>query len=90
MRVNDFMGIPEISINKFCPRSGKPVQSDSITMYRGVRVGFCNPGCREDFASNIKERPDDRNYFNVLIKEHDLNAKPVNEALETLKPEPVT
>lgn len=42
------------AINKYGPRSGKPVQSDSLTRYRGVVVGFCNPGCRDDFAGNGK------------------------------------
>ncbi|QMV16313.1 hypothetical protein Vspart_03699 [Vibrio spartinae] len=59
-------------INKYCPRSGKPVSSDSLTDYRGHKVGFCNPGCRDDFAANIEDRPSDTSYFNVVIKEHDL------------------
>ena len=33
-------------------------------------VGFCNQGCRDDFAANVDERPDDRRYFDVLIKEN--------------------
>lgn len=60
------------SINKYCPRSGKPVESDSLTQYRSFTVGFCNTGCRDDFAENIKERPSDRQYFDTLIKEQDL------------------
>ncbi|MEM9090041.1 MAG: YHS domain-containing protein, partial [Cyanobacteria bacterium P01_F01_bin.53] len=40
------------AINKFCPRSGKPIENDSLTEYRGHIVGFCNPGCRDDFAQN--------------------------------------
>ncbi len=62
------------SINQYCPRSGKPVQSDSLTQYRGVTVGFCNRGCRDDFAANIEQRPSDRQYFDVLIKEQDIAA----------------
>jgi hypothetical protein len=62
----------KMAINKYCPRSGKPVEADSLTNYKGLIVGFCNPGCRDDFASNIKERPKDLNYFDVLIKELDL------------------
>ncbi len=62
----------KIAINKYCPRSGKPVKSDSLTNYKGLIVGFCNPGCRDDFANNIKDRPTDLNYFDVLIKELDL------------------
>lgn len=36
-------------LNSACPWSGKPVASDSLTEYRGHRVGFCNPGCRDKF-----------------------------------------
>lgn len=60
------------AINKYCPRSGKPIQSDSLTQYCGLTVGFCNPGCRDDFAAHRAERPGDRQYFDTLIKEQDL------------------
>jgi len=40
-------------INKTCPWSGKPVQADSLTEYNGRVVGFCNPGCRDQFESAI-------------------------------------
>lgn len=60
----------EKAINKFCPRSGKPVSSDSLTIYRGFTVGFCNFGCRDDFAKNIDKNPKDSNYFDVVIKEN--------------------
>ena len=60
------------AINQYCPRSGKPVEDDSLTDYKGLTVGFCNPGCRDDFAGNVEERPDDRRYFDTLIKENDL------------------
>jgi hypothetical protein len=36
-------------INAACPWSGKPVAADSLTLYRGSVVGFCNPGCRDKF-----------------------------------------
>ena len=36
-------------INRVCPWSGDPVQADSLTLYRGKVVGFCNPGCRDKF-----------------------------------------
>ncbi len=51
-------------INDRCPWSGEPVSPDSLTLYRGRTVGFCNPGCRDKFdraielfevASNVKE-----------------------------------
>jgi len=37
----------EDCVNQACPWSGKPVSEDSLTLYRGAVVGFCNPGCRE-------------------------------------------
>ena len=55
------------SINSQCPRSGKEVASNSCTLYRGHTVGFCNPGCRDDFRENLAERPKDRAYFDKLI-----------------------
>ncbi len=36
-------------INDTCPWSGKPVSPDSLTLYGGQVVGFCNPGCRDKF-----------------------------------------
>ena len=62
----------EVAINRYCPRSGKPVAADSLTEYRGHTVGFCNPGCRDSFASNPDHSPRDRKYFDVIIKEQDL------------------
>ncbi len=38
-------------VNTTCPWSGKPVSADSLTLYRGKVVGFCNPGCREKFEA---------------------------------------
>lgn len=55
-------------INQTCPRSGKPVSNDSLTTYRGHTVGFCNTHCRDDFAANVNERPDDRAVFDKLIE----------------------
>ena len=40
-------------INDTCPWSGKPVSEDSLTMYRGHVVGFCNPGCRDKFDAAV-------------------------------------
>jgi YHS domain-containing protein len=40
-----------LCVNRTCPWSGKPVTADSLTMYRGKVVGFCNPGCREKFET---------------------------------------
>jgi hypothetical protein len=54
-------------INAVCPRSGKPVAADSMTEYRGYVVGFCNTHCRDDFAANVTERPDDTSVFDAAI-----------------------
>ena len=60
------------AINSYCPRSGKPVVQDSLTEYRGHIVGFCNPGCRDDFANDISKSRSDTRYFDVIIKENNL------------------
>ncbi|WP_295893910.1 hypothetical protein [uncultured Vibrio sp.] len=60
------------AINKFCPRSGKDVNVDSLTEYKGFTVGFCNPGCRDDFREHVSERPNDTAYFDSIIKEQEL------------------
>ncbi len=44
----------EDCINDTCPWSGKPVQPDSLTVYDGQVVGFCNPGCRDKFETAIR------------------------------------
>ncbi len=62
----------QAAINKFCPRSGKPVEQDSLTEYRGQVVGFCNPGCRDSFAADIEKSQSDTQYFDVIIKEKEL------------------
>ena len=41
----------EDAVNATCPWSGKPVSADSLTLYRGQVVGFCNPGCRDKFEA---------------------------------------
>lgn len=41
----------EDCINEVCPWSGKPVSQDSLTLYRGKVVGFCNTGCRDKFET---------------------------------------
>ena len=62
----------EKPINKYCPRSGKRVAADSLTAYKGFVVGFCNPGCRDDFQANVSDRPNDTIYFDAVIKEFEL------------------
>ena len=41
----------EDAVNATCPWSGQPVSADSLTLYRGEVVGFCNPGCRDKFEA---------------------------------------
>jgi hypothetical protein len=43
----------EDAVNETCPWSGKPVAADSLTLYRGAVVGFCNPGCRDKFEKAV-------------------------------------
>lgn len=59
-------------VNKYCPRSGKEISGDSLAEYKNFTVGFCNTECRDDFTNNINERPGDKIYFDILIKEKDL------------------
>lgn len=42
---------PEDCVNEVCPWSGDPVSADSLTVYRGKVVGFCNTGCRDKFEA---------------------------------------
>jgi hypothetical protein len=39
----------EDAVNETCPWSGDPIAADSLTLYKGAVVGFCNPGCRDKF-----------------------------------------
>jgi YHS domain-containing protein len=39
----------EDCVNDACPWSGEPVSADSLTLYKGKVVGFCNTGCRDKF-----------------------------------------
>ena len=41
----------EDCVNDTCPWSGKPVSADSLALYRGKVVGFCNTGCRDKFET---------------------------------------
>jgi hypothetical protein len=43
----------EDAVNETCPWSGKPIVEDSLTIYRGAVVGFCNTGCRDKFAKAV-------------------------------------
>lgn len=43
----------EDAVNDSCPWSGKPVAADSLTVYKGAVVGFCNPGCRDKFEKAV-------------------------------------
>jgi hypothetical protein len=41
----------EDCVNDVCPWSGKPVSADSLTLYKGKVVGFCNTGWRDKFEA---------------------------------------
>ena len=41
-------------INETCPWSGRAVQADSLTLYGGQVVGFCNTDCRDKFERAIQ------------------------------------
>ncbi len=41
------------AVNIVCPWSGDPISADALTVYRGAVVGFCNPGCRDKFATAV-------------------------------------
>ncbi len=45
----------ENCINTRCPWSGKPVQGDALTEYKGRIVGFCNTGCRDKFERAVSK-----------------------------------
>ena len=42
------------AVNETCPWSGKPIAADSLTLYNGAVVGFCNPGCRDKFEGAVR------------------------------------
>ena len=44
----------EDAVNESCPWSGDPIAADSLTLYQGAVVGFCNSGCRDKFEKAIK------------------------------------
>jgi len=44
----------EEAVNETCPWSGEPIAADSLTTYRDVVVGFCNPVCRDKFEAAVK------------------------------------
>lgn len=45
----------ENCINEVCPWSGKPVSADSLTLYKGTVVGFCNVDCRDKFKQAVNQ-----------------------------------
>lgn len=48
----------EDAVNETCPWSGKPIAADSLTLYKGAVVGFCNPGCRDKFEKAVRHFED--------------------------------
>ena len=73
------------AINQFCPRSGKKIEYDSLTEYRGYVVGFSNPGCRDDFAMHITHRYSDTRYFDNLIEEWENGDEGVSDCESKMK-----
>ena len=47
----DDLRLEDAASTEHCPWSGEPVSADSLTLYRGKVVGFCNPGCRDKFEA---------------------------------------
>lgn len=47
--------VPANCLNTLCPWSGKPVQADSLTEYKGRVIGFCNTGCRDKFKQAVNK-----------------------------------
>jgi YHS domain-containing protein len=45
----------EDAVNETCPWSGQPIAADSLTLYRGEVVGFCNPNCRDKFEAAVNQ-----------------------------------
>lgn len=43
----------EDAVNQTCPWSGEAVSADSLTIYKGSVVGFCNTGCRDKFEKAV-------------------------------------
>lgn len=56
-------GLINVSINTHCPWSRKEVALDSLTSYKSFTVGFCNPNCRDTFASSLIQCRDDTSAF---------------------------
>ncbi|MEO0973400.1 MAG: DinB family protein [Pseudomonadota bacterium] len=50
-------------VNRHCPWSGDPVAANATASYRGHLVGFCNPDCRDKFASATA-------HFDQCLDEH--------------------
>ena len=48
------------AINTNCPWSDDAISDDSLTLYKGRVVGFCNPGCKDKFEAAV-------NAFDKLI-----------------------
>ena len=53
----------EDCINSNCPWSNKIVTKESLTLFNGNIVGFCNSGCRDKFAADPSKYPDIVQFF---------------------------
>ncbi len=45
------------SLNDLCPYSGNPVDVQSIAVIDGLRIGYCNQGCRDKTAADAMAWP---------------------------------
>ena len=52
--------------------SGKPIAADSLTLYNGAVVGFCNPDCRDKFERAL-------NHFEGALQARRAASAGVNE-----------
>ena len=51
-------------VNDKCPWSKKVVPENSLTIYKNNVVGFCCPGCRDDFDKLVEEKKfEDKQYI---------------------------
>jgi glutathione S-transferase len=45
------------ALNDACPYSGKPVDAGSIAEIDGLKIGYCNPFCRNKSVADVEAWP---------------------------------
>lgn len=55
-------------LNKLCPKSGEPINDDSLCLWNDHVVGFCNQNCRDEFLANPDAFPKVVAYFKIVLK----------------------